>query len=444
VPVREEDAMTSPAVDTFTMQLAEAAVAEREEPAFVADLRRRGRDLFLSSGVPTPRHEEWRFTNLKAIADTTYRTVAADRGAEVPWRLEDAVTLVFVNGRFAPELSNTDAADDGLTVTPIARALDERPGLIEPWLGRRLPLEDHPFAAFNSATFVDGAFIHVGRDAVIERPVHLVFLAAGDGSPSFNAPRTLVVAEPGAQLSIVEQYAGPGGDTLTIPVTEFHVGQNAIVRHVRLQEEARDAAHVAVQHAWIDRDATLDSVAVNLGGRLARTDVDAVIDGEGAHATLNGLYLVEDEQHTDTQLRVRHARPHGTSHELYKGILDGGGRSVFNGRIVVDPGAQKTDAVQSNRNLLLSDRALAYSNPQLEIFADDVRCTHGSTVGRLDDDAVFYLRSRGLDEAAATSLLTYAFAAEVVQSITVDPVRERLERFLFERLPQGDLVKDAF
>jgi Fe-S cluster assembly protein SufD len=436
--------MTSPTVDTFTLQLAEAAVTERDEPAFLADLRRRGRDLFLSSGVPTPRREEWRFTNLKAIADTAFRAVAADRDAEVPWRLEDAVTLVFINGRFAPELSNTDAAHDGLTVTPLARALDERPELIEPWLGRRLPLEDHPFAAFNSATFTDGAVIHVGRGAVIERPVHLAFLAAGDGAPSFNAPRTLVVAEPGAQLSIVEQYAGPGGDTLTVPVTEFHVGHNAVVRHVRLQEEARDASHVAVQHASIDRDATLDSVAVNLGGRLMRSDVDAVIDGEGAHATLNGLYLVEDGQHTDTQLRVRHARPHGTSHELYKGILDGGGRSVFNGRIVVDPGAQKTDAVQSNRNLLLSDRALAYSNPQLEIFADDVRCTHGSTVGRLDDDAVFYLRSRGLDEAAATSLLTYAFAAEVVQSITVDPVRERLERFLFERLPQGDVVKDAF
>ena len=435
--------MTRAAVDTFTARLTDLAVEPADQPRFVAALRERGRELFHASGVPTPRREEWKFTNLKSVAETAYRTAGADVRDEVPWRMDDAITLVFVNGRFAPELSNTDASDDRLTVTSLAALLAERPERLEPWLGRRLPLEDHPFAAFNTAVFTDGAVVLVGRDATIERPIHLVHLAAADGAPTVAAPRTLIVAERGAEVSVVEHYAGRGGDTLTVPVTELHLEANARVHHVRLQEEARDAVHVAVQHAWLDRDAHLDSVAVNLGSRVARADVDAIVDGEGAHATLNGLYLVEGEQHTDTQLRVRHARPHGTSHELYKGILEGGGRSVFNGRIVVDPGAQKTDAVQSNRNLLLSDRALAYSNPQLEIFADDVRCTHGSTVGRLDDDAVFYLRSRGLDEAAAKSLLVYAFAAEVVQGITVEPVRERLDRFLFERLPQGDVVREA-
>jgi len=435
--------MTRTAVDTFTAGLVDLAVEASGEPRFLTALRDRGRELFRASGVPTPRREEWKFTNLRTVAETTYRSAGADIRDEVPWRIDDALTMVFVNGRFAPELSNTDAADDDLTVAPLASLLADHPDRVEPWLGRRLPLEEHPFAAYNTATFTDGAVVLVGRDAAVERPIHLVYLAAGDGTPSVITPRTLIVAERGAEVSIVEHYAGRGGNTLTVPVTELHLEANATVHHVRLQEEARDAHHVAVQHAWLDRDANLESVAVNLGARLARADVDAIVDGEGAHATLNGLYLVEDDQHTDTQLRVRHARPHGTSHELYKGILEGGGRSVFNGRIVVDPGAQKTDAVQSNRNLLLSDRALAYSNPQLEIFADDVRCTHGSTVGRLDEDAVFYLRSRGLDEAAAKSLLVYAFAAEVVQDITIEPVRERLDRFLFERLPQGDVVREA-
>jgi Fe-S cluster assembly protein SufD len=216
-----------------------------------------------------------------------------------------------------------------------------------------------------------------------------------------------------------------------------------VLRHVRLQEESAAATQLGLQQVRLERDATLSSHAVVLGGGLTRTEVDATLDGEGADCGLDGLYLVDGRRHVDHNVLVRHARPHGSSRQLYKGVLEGRARAVFNGRIVVDHGAQRTDARQANRNLLLSDDALVNSNPQLEIFADDVRCTHGSTVGRLDQEAVFYLRSRGIGRAAAESLLTYAFAAEVVQRIPVEEVRERLERHLFARLPRGEVVREA-
>jgi len=428
---------------------AEKTVLERlasqpvEAPTFVAELRRAGRDRFLEVGLPTPRQEAWRFTNLKRIAETAYGPAPAATADPAPWTVVGAHLAVMVNGRFSPELSRLGGLPDGITVGSLAAAWSDRPELVQRHLGHRARLDDHPVAALATAAFVDGVFVHLGRGVAVDEPIQVLHVAVGGDRPVAAAPRLLVVAEETSQATVVEQYVGLGGDTLTLPVSELELAAGAVLRHVRLQEEPRDADHVALQTAFLGRDAQLESVAVNLGGLLFRADVDAVLAGEGAHAALDGLYLVEASQHSDTQLRVRHAAPRCTSHELYKGILDGSGRSVFNGRIVVDPGAQKTDAIQANRNLLLSDGARAFSNPQLEIFADDVRCTHGSTVGRLDEDAVFYLRSRGLDRAAAESLLTWAFASELVQRIPVDSVRERLERFLFERLPQGEVVQEA-
>jgi Fe-S cluster assembly protein SufD len=221
------------------------------------------------------------------------------------------------------------------------------------------------------------------------------------------------------------------------------LGANATLDHHVLHEEGDESSHVAVRQAGLDRDSSLTSTSIDLGGALVRSDIGATLDGEGGHVSLNGLYLTDNRRHVDNQIRVHHAKPHCTSQQLYKGILDGRSRAVFNGRIVVDPGAHKTNAEQSNRNLLLSDGALVHSNPQLEILADDVRCTHGSTVGRLDDDALFYLRSRGIDRTAAESLLTYAFAAEVVGQIRLDAVRTRLEEYLFARLPRGELIREA-
>jgi Fe-S cluster assembly protein SufD len=256
-------------------------------------------------------------------------------------------------------------------------------------------------------------------------------------------PRNLVVAEAGSQVTVVEQYVGLDAGYLTCAVTELVVGEGANVDHYKLQDEAAGAYHMAVQALVQGGRSSFSSHALHTGGQLVRNDVHAALVGEGADCILNGLYMVHGRQVVDNHMWMDHVAPHCTSHELYKGVLEDEARAVFNGRIKVHPGAQKTDAKQTNRNLLLSAAAVANSNPQLEIFADDVRCTHGSTVGQLDDDAVFYLRSRGIGADAATSILTYAFAADIVGRLKVPAVRRDVEEFLFRRLPAGDVVRDG-
>jgi Fe-S cluster assembly protein SufD len=419
------------------------ASIEGESEAVLA-LRLEGSRAFAAAGVPTPKQEAWRFTNLKDLAATPHDFGGPANVDITPWQITDSHRLVFVNGRFADELSHVGDLPDGVTISPLATALateNERAAFA---LGKGVDLESHPFAALNTANFVDGAFINLSRGAIVDKPIHLLFVAVGGGRPTWSAPRNVISADPTSEATIVEHYVGTGGETLTVPVTEFHLAPGAVVKHIRLQEESRHARHIALQTSRQGRDSRLESVALNVGAALSRTNIDAELNAPGAHASLDGLYLVENSQHTDSQLKVRHSAPHCTSHELYKGVLDGKSKAVFNGRIVVDPGAQKTDAIQSNRNLLLSAGALVNSNPQLEILADDVRCTHGSTVGRLDEEAIFYLRSRGIGRATAESLLTYAFAAEVVQQIPVAEIRERMERHLVERLPQGELAREAF
>jgi Fe-S cluster assembly protein SufD len=428
---------------SFVEGLADGIGSIPGEPEAVVALRLEASRAFAAAGVPTSKQEDWRFTNLKALAATPHFAADAATVDIDGWKLGRGQRIVVVNGRYSAELSSLDGLPDGVSVRPLADAIANDPIAAER-LGNAVDLERHPFAALNTAHFVDGVFVHLARGAAATEPIHLLFVSAGDDEPAWSAPRTFIVAEPTAEATIVEHYVGTDGETLTVPVTEFQLAAGANVRHCRLQEESRSARHIALQSAHLGRDSRLDSVALNVGGALMRTNLDAVLAESGSHASLDGLYLVEDRQHTDSQITVRHAAPHCTSHELYKGILDGSSRAVFNGRIIVDQDAQKTDAIQSNRNLLLSSGALVNSNPQLEIFADDVRCTHGSTVGRLDDEAVFYLRSRGIDRATAESLLTYAFAAEILGLVPVDEVRERLERHLVARLPQGELAREAF
>jgi Fe-S cluster assembly protein SufD len=251
-----------------------------------------------------------------------------------------------------------------------------------------------------------------------------------------------VVTGEGSQLTVVETYVGEG-TYFNCCVTELIAGPASVIDHYKVQRESREAFHLATLQVHAERGSNVSSHSISLGGGLVRNDVNAYLGGEGIECILNGLYLADGRQLVDNHMRVEHAMPHCASHELYKGILDGKARAVFNGLIHVHPGAQKTDAKQSNRNLLLSSDAIANSNPQLEIFADDVRCTHGSTVGQLDDDAVFYLRSRGIGAAAARSILTYAFASDIVERIKVESVRHDLEEYLFARLPQGEVVRQA-
>jgi Fe-S cluster assembly protein SufD len=437
--------VTQTASQAFLAEIDKARAGRGGEPSFLAELRDRAAERFAELGIPTPRREEWRFTNLREIAETPY-AVANGNGSNPsiePWALPGCHRLVLVDGHFDPELSWIDELPSGVVLTGLGDALQRSPELVELHLGRLVDDSDHAFAALNSALFDDGVFLWLPAGAVVDRPIQLLFLSSDSGKPTANLPRTLIVAGSSSQATVVESYAGGNDQNLSCPVIEIVLADNASLDHHVLHEEGEGARHLAVRQSTLGRDSSLESSSIDLGGSLVRRDVGARLDGEGGHVSLNGLYLTDGRRHVDNQLRVHHARPHCTSEQLYKGILDGSSRAVFNGRIVVDPGAQKTNAQQSNRNLLLSDGALVHSNPQLEILADDVRCTHGSTIGRLDEDALFYLRSRGIDRGAAESLLTYAFAAEVVGRIRPTAVRRRLEEYLFARLPSGEMVREA-
>jgi Fe-S cluster assembly protein SufD len=414
----------------------------------VAELRRGAMDRFSEIGFPNVRQEEWRFTDVAPIARTEYDLSPVSSGitrADIePYSYRDCYRLVLVNGRLAPELSDLAGLPEGVVVSGLAAALGAGPESAAAELGRHAAYTEHAFVALNTALWSDGALVRVPRGVVLDKPVNLVVLGTPGERPIAFFPRILVVAEESSQLTMVEQYATLGeGRYLSCPVTEIIAHPNAVVDHYKLQRESDTAFHVATFQIHQDRDSNVSSHSISWGGDLVRNDVNAILAGEGCDANLNGLYLVEGNQLVDYHMRVEHAAPHCDSHELFKGILEGSGRSVFNGRIYVHPGAQKTDAKQPSRNLLLSPDALCNANPQLEIFADDVKCTHGSTVGQLDDTAIFYLRSRGIGEEAARSLLTYAFAADIVERIRVPQVRQELEEFLFRRLPKGDIVRQA-
>jgi Fe-S cluster assembly protein SufD len=419
-------------------------------PTSVHALRRLAVERFAALGFPTNRQEEWRQTNVSPIAKGTFVRPESDPNAvdprvAEPFLFDAAARLVFVDGRFSARLSSVSQLPEGTIVASLAEALERVPEKVEPWLGQLARFENHPFVALNTAFLRDGAFVWVPRGVTpaVMGPVHVLFLSSGEeGRATVSFPRNLFVAGESSQLSIVETYAGTG-PYFNCPVTELVAGPNAVVDHYKVQQESREAFHMATFQVLGDRHSVPSSHSISLGGGLVRNDVNAVLDGEGIDCILNGLYLLEGNQFVDNHMRVEHAKPHCASHELYKGVLDGKARSIFSGLIHVHKGAQKTDAKQSNRNLLLSPDAVANSNPQLEIYADDVKCTHGSTVGQLDEDAVFYLRSRGIGADAARSLLTYAFASDIVERIKVEPVRKDLEEFLFARLPKGDVVRQA-
>jgi Fe-S cluster assembly protein SufD len=417
------------------------------EPAALQALRRAAIERFAEMGFPTLRQEEWRLTNVAPIVQGTFHEPQSDPDAVsmarlAPYTFDAAARLVFVDGRFSPRLSTLGELPPGTVVASLAEVLAQSPGLVEPWLGRFARLDRNPFVALNTAFLRDGAFLYIPRGAVTGT-IHLLFLASGEeGRPTLSFPRNLFVADENSQTTIVETYAGEGS-YFTAPVTELFAGPGAVIDHYKVQRESLGAFHMATFQVQGERACRPSSHSISIGGALVRNDVNAVLDGEGIDCILNGLYFGDGRQVVDNHMRVEHAKPHCASHELYKGVLDGKSRAVFNGLIHVHKGAQKTDAKQSNRNLLLSRDAIANSNPQLEIYADDVRCTHGSTVGQLDEDAVFYLRSRGIGAEAARSLLTYAFASDIVTRIKVEPVRHDLEEFLFARLPMGEIVRQA-
>jgi Fe-S cluster assembly protein SufD len=415
------------------------------EPAWLSKIRREAFARFAALGFPGVKNEEWKYTNVGPIAKVPFRPGNERAGLEEgphagPLPGGEGARIVFINGRHAPGLSK--AAAGPVVVRSLREALREEPRLLEPHLARHASFERNAFTALNTAFLEDGAFVRIPRGTIAGEPVHLVFLSAADGGePAVSHPRNLILAEPNSQAMIIETYMGRDPEEaevyFTNAVTEIVCDEGAVVEHYKVQREGLSAFHVQTIQADQGRASNFTSHNVCLGAALARTDINVLFTAEGSECALNGLFLAGGTQHMDNHTVIDHAKPRCTSRELYKGILDGRSRGVFHGKIIVRQDAQKTDAVQTNKNLLLSREALVNSTPALEILADDVKCRHGSTIGQLDANALFYLRSRGIGEREARALLTYAFAADLANRIRVPWVREEIEAFLGQRLPQA-------
>jgi Fe-S cluster assembly protein SufD len=409
--------------------------AFRRDPAFGPEPHRAEREAafrrFLDRGFPTTREEEWRFTSLALIADVPF--VRASRATHeidpqhAPYLFAGVPFVMFVNGHLhasGPKLP------EGLTVGNVSISR-----LVTSSANARKHGTTNPFVDLNTAFAEDAAVIEIGAGTVVSEPIHVLYLSSVGDKPSLVSPRLTVRAGEQSEVTVIESYAGLGSTpVLTSAVTDFVLGPGAVVNHVKVQREPASTFHVASMFADLGRASTLNSTAVSFGGRIARNDIVALLDGEGAECTLNGLYVYDGNSLFDTHTTIDHAKPHCPSHEVYKGILGGKAKAVFNGKIIVRPDAQKTDAKQTNKALLLTDDAQINTKPQLEIFADDVKCTHGAAIGQLDDDAMFYLRARGIPETEARSLLIHAFAAEILSGIKVDAVRARVQEVMEEKL----------
>ncbi len=413
-------------------------------------LRRAAFARFAELGLPTPDLEEWRYTSLAALAQTEFEPARGDaevaKDALARWTLSAAgsIELVFVDGRYRPELSSPGRGGDGIFVGSLGAALAQSPQQVGSELARHADFRKDALTALNTAFIEDGALIRLPAGAAVTSPIHLLFIASGADRPTLSQPRNLIVAGPGSEAAVVETYAAAGGGLyFTNAVTEISLGAGARVEHFKLQQESGRAFHVALTQVTHGKDSRFTSHAVAVGAALARNEVRALFAAEGGDCTLNGLYMGAGTQHLDNRTFIDHKSSRCTSREIYKGVLDGESRGVFGGRILVREDAQKTDARQINRNLLLSEGATADTKPQLEIFADDVKCAHGAAVGELEEDALFYLRSRGLSRAAARSLLTFAFASEIVDLIPLAPLRARVRDLVTSRLPDRASLEEA-
>jgi len=414
-------------------------------PAWLTEARRAGFGWVAKHGFPTLKDEDWRYTRLGPILEVPFQPAATGMGYRLSSSTIDALAadlggtrLVFVNGHFAPELSSLTELPEGATVTSLASVLAEGAERLEPLFSRPFAAHHHAFTALNAALTEDGAFIRIPADTTVDQPIHLVFVSDSPTSPLLSSPRSVVLAGPRSRVAIVETHVGVPGDVyLTNAVTEVALADGAAVEHYKVQDEPDTAFHLGLLDVHQGRASRFSSHSVALGSSIARHEVRVGLEAEGAEVSLDGLYMARGDQHHDNPILIEHAAPRCTSRQLYKGVVDGRGHGVFNGRVVVHPGALGTDAAQTNKNLLLSDRAEVDTRPRLEILADDVRCTHGAAVGRLDEDAVFYLRSRGVPHQMARGLLISAFVNELVDRLRLEPLRSRVEKLVAHRLATG-------
>ncbi|MGZ7061091.1 MAG: Fe-S cluster assembly protein SufD [Candidatus Angelobacter sp.] len=412
------------------------------QPRWLQSLRQDAFARFSETGFPTTHDEDWRFTNVAAVANTAFElagpeTVGREQ-LETFGASQFACHLVFVNGLFSKEFSTIAPFAKGVKVGSLAAHLKNDPAGLEPHLGRYLNTQRDPFAALNTAFIDDGAFVYVPRGVVVEAPICVLYVTVPGTTPTMNQPRNLIVAEEDSQVTVVEDYVSLGeGTTFSNAATELVAGDNANVSHYMVVREGDQAYNFSTLRIQQGRDANVATHSLLLSGALVRNNVHPVLAGEGSHCLINGLFMANGRQHMDNYMLVEHASPHCDSRQFYNGILNGQSHGVFHGRIIVHKDAQKTDAKQTNRNLLLSDDAQIDTKPQLEIYADDVKCTHGATIGQFDDNALFYLRSRGLAEAAARHVLLLAFANECLDRMNSPQIREHLEKLVVAGMPEA-------
>ncbi len=423
----------------FAEQAVAASVADA--PGSLKALREAGAEAFKTLGFPTTRHEDWHYTSVSSIASAQYAPAiergvgTLDAAALAPYTFGGSWPLVvFLNGRFAPALSQLDALPAGIRVMDLATASAQEPELLGRFLGTAAPADRDGFTALNAAFAGEGTVIHVAKEMVIEHPVHVLHVMDAHGANLMSHPRHVMVVERHAKASVVESYVALADvPYFTNAVVEAFVEDGATLNVVRIQRESRLAQHIGTVEARQGRDSHFLTFTFQTGAALSRSNVYTVLGGEGCGCTINGLYMLDGEQHGDHQTRVEHVKENCFSREAYKGLIDDRAHGVFNGKVYVHPEAQKTDGKQTNHTLLLSEQAQIDTKPQLEIFADDVKCTHGATVGRIDETALFYLKSRGVGKVLAKQLLMYAFAADVLETIENPTIVEALETLTVER-----------
>ena len=417
-----------------------------DEPAWLLSARKVGFVCFDELGLPTLHDEDWRFTNVAPIEKMTLAPVSkpAHHGVtekelnQFPFTALAGGQLVFVNGQFAPELSSLAILSEGVKVMSLVEALATEPVLVQQHLCGHARTDTNAFTALNTAFFQDGAFIYVPARQAVAEPIHLIFVSTAKDHGTTAHPRNLIVAGPDSRVTVIESYVSLNDAAyFTNSVTELVAGDNAVVEHLKFQDENQQAFHIATVAAHCGRTSNVVTHSIALGAKLSRTNIYATLAGKGSECILNGLYLTHGEQLADHYMVVDHAQPNGASHEYFNGILADKSKGVFHGRILVRPGAQKTDAKQTNKNLLLSDDATADTKPQLEIYADDVKCTHGATLGQLNDESIFYLRARAIPLEKARRMLIHAFAGEIIDRVRCAAVREELDRLVWDRLEQN-------
>jgi Fe-S cluster assembly protein SufD len=425
--------------------------SELSQPAWLLPLRQAGMARFAELGFPTLHDEDWRFTNVAPLARLPFKPVFAPVRADVifdqlkPFAFSQIKCrrLVFVDGHYCKGFTGDppENEDTKFDIGSLRGALHG--GKVEKYLAHCATGKDNPFVALNQAFFHDGAFIHIPAGQVVPEPIHLLFVSTSREAGTTVQPRNLIIAGANSQATIIESYVTLGGaGYFTNAVTEIFAGDNATLEHIKLQDEATDAFHLATIAGEFGCASNVRLHSFALGAKLSRTNIRAKLAGEGLECILNGLYLTRGEQVADHHMIVEHAQPHCASHEYFNGILDDKSRGVFHGRIYVHPIAQKTDAKQTNKNLLLSDDATADTKPQLEIYADDVKCTHGATIGQLNDESIFYLRSRGIPENTARRMLIHAFAGEIIERVKCGPVREELDKIVWDRLEANTSLRE--